>query len=397
MSLRGEKIEQAAGLLAAHDLDLWLTFVQESATIPDPSLDLILGANVTWQSAFGIHRSGETFALVGSLDQAGVEDAGTFPNITGYVGGIGDELRSVLQRLDPGRIGLNYSTNAPTADGLRHGLYLQLCEILKDTPYVERFASAEGLIGDLRGLKSPEELQRIRGAVDLTIELFGRVSKFMAVGRSEKEIAAFLFAEVEKEGVVPAWEPTHCPAVFTGPESAGAHAGPTDRKVEPGHVLNIDFGVKKDDYCSDLQRTWYFLRDGETAAPPEVERGFRTIVESVHAAARALKPGVTGLEMDTIARSYITDRGYPEYPHALGHCIGREAHDGGGLLCPEWERYGDLPHQPVREGQVYTIEPRLPIEGHGIATVEEIVVVTADGAEFLSPPQMELWLVGAAS
>jgi Xaa-Pro aminopeptidase len=216
----------------------------------------------------------------------------------------------------------------------------------------------------------------------------------MAVGRTEKEIAAFLIAEVEQAGVELAWSPEHCPAVFTGPESAGAHAGPTDRPVEPGHVLNIDFGVKIDDYCSDLQRTWYFLRDGETAAPPEVERGFRTIVDAVHAAAAALKPGVTGLEIDTVARSHITDAGYPEYPHALGHQVGREAHDGGGLLCPEWDRYGELPYLKVRQGQVYTIEPRLPIEGHGIATVEEIVVVTADGCEFLSPPQTELTLVG---
>ncbi len=394
MSVRAEKIAQAARLLADHDLDLWLTYVSESANLPDPSLELILGSNVTWSSAFGIHRSGETFALVGSLDVANVESAGTFPTVTGYQASIRDELRAVLQRLDPRGIGLNYSKSSPMADGLRHGLFLQLLDLLEDTPYPNRFTSSEALLADLRGLKTPTELARIRGAVDLTIDLFGRVSEFMAVGRTEKEVAAFMLAEVEKEGVGLAWDADHCPAVFTGPDSAGAHAGPTDRPVEAGHVLNIDFGVRKDGYCSDLQRTWYFLRDGETEAPPAVEKGFRTIVEAVHAAADFLRPGVTGKQVDDVARSYITDRGYPEYPHALGHQIGREAHDGGGLLCPEWERYGDIPHMKVREGQVYTIEPRLPIEGHGVATVEEIVVVTADGCEFLSPPQKELWLVG---
>jgi len=393
VSVRAEKVAQAASLLEQHSLDLWLTYVSESASLPDPSLDLILGANVTWSSAFGIHRSGETFALVGSLDVANVEDAGTFPTVTGYQTGIGDDLRAALIRLDPARIGLNYSKSSPMADGLRYGLYLQLQDILADTPYGKRFVSAERLLADLRGLKTPTELQRIRTAVDLTIDLFGRVSQFMAVGRREREIAAFLLAEVEKEGVGLAWDPDHCPAVFTGPDSAGAHAGPTDRPVEPGHVLNIDFGVKVDGYCSDLQRTWYFLRDGESEAPAEVEKGFRTIVDAVAAAADFLKPGVTGGEVDAVARSYITDRGYPEYPHALGHQIGREAHDGGGLLAPHWERYGDIPDMVVREGQVYTIEPRLPIEGHGVATAEEIVVVTADGCEFLSPPQTELWLV----
>ena len=393
MSLRAEKIAQAAALLPRQDLDLWMTFVSESANLPDPSLDLILGANVTWSSAFGIHRSGESFALVGSLDVANVESAGTFPHVTGYVGSIRDDLRAVLDRLDPQRIGLNYSKSSPMADGLRHGLYLQLVDLLEGTPFPERFVSSEGLLADLRGLKTPTELSRIRSAVDLTIDLFGRVSDFMAVGRKEKEIAAFLLGEVDREGVGLAWDADHCPAVFTGPDSAGAHAGPTDRPVEPGHVLNIDFGVRIDDYCSDLQRTWYFLRDGEDAAPAEVERGFRTVVDAVQAAADFLRPGVTGLDVDTVARSYITDRGYPEYPHALGHQIGREAHDGGGLLAPQWERYGDIPHMEVRAGQVYTIEPRLPIENHGVATVEEIVVVTDDGCEFLSPPQKELWLV----
>ena len=64
------------------------------------------------------------------------------------------------------------------------------------------------------------------------------------------------------------------------------------------------------------------------------------------------------------------------FPHGLGHQIGRTAHDGAGLLCPPWERYGDLPGLEVEAGQCYTIEPRLPIEGHGIATCEEIVAVT---------------------
>jgi Xaa-Pro aminopeptidase len=157
--------------------------------------------------------------------------------------------------------------------------------------------------------------------------------------------------------------------------------------------MNVDFGVKRQGYCSDLQRTWYFLRPGETAAPPEVQRGFDTIVESIRAAARFLKPGVKGGDVDAVARSHITGRGYPEYQHALGHQIGRTAHDGAGLLCPRWERYGKLPELPVEAGQCYTLEPRLPVEGHGVATCEEIVAVNADGCEWLSPPQERLYLV----
>ena len=79
--------------------------------------------------------------------------------------------------------------------------------------------------------------------------------------------------------------------------------------------------------------------------------------------------------------------------HALGHQIGREAHDGGGLLAPKWERYGSLPDIPIEKNQLYTIEPRLTIPDYGIATVEEIVVITDTGCKFLSNRQKEIFLI----
>ena len=85
--------------------------------------------------------------------------------------------------------------------------------------------------------------------------------------------------------------------------------------------------------------------------------------------------------------------GFDEFPHALGHQIGRAAHDGAGLLCPRWERYGTKPEAILEKGQCYTIEPRIYVEGHGVATIEEIVVVTGDGVRYLSHPQTEIMLV----
>ena len=73
--------------------------------------------------------------------------------------------------------------------------------------------------------------------------------------------------------------------------------------------------------------------------------------------------------------------------------MGRYAHDGGALLAPAWERYGNLPFIPLEKDQVFTIEPRIYIKDFGVATVEEMVVITADGAEYLSEPQRELYLV----
>jgi Xaa-Pro aminopeptidase len=198
---------------------------------------------------------------------------------------------------------------------------------------------------------------------------------------------------MSSRGVEPAWDPGTCPAVFTGPDTAEAHYGPTGRKVEPGHVVNMDFGVKVKGYCSDMQRTFYVMKEGESSPPDEVNKGFVTIVRSIEAALAAMKPGVEGRVVDAASRSTITNAGYPEYPHALGHQVGRYAHDGTALLGPEWEKYGRKPFQKLEPGMVFTLEPRLPVKDRGIVTIEEMVVVKVSGAEYLSRPQKELVIV----
>jgi Xaa-Pro aminopeptidase len=391
-----EKLGQVPELLKEHGLDAWLLFVRESHTLHDPCLDLVVGTNVTWPSAFLLTATGDRVAIVGALDKANLESHGHYPEIIGYGEGITEHLRRTLARLNPRRIALDYSVNDPMADGLTHGQFLMLSAILEGTPFPSRIESSERLVGALRGRKSPTERARIRAACEVTVEIFGRLTGRLRAGLTERQVAALIVEEMDRIGDLGlAWDPEHCPAVFTGPDSAGAHAGPTDRPIEPGHVMNVDFGVSRNGYCSDLQRTWYFLRASESVAPAPVRRGFETIVEAIQEAARAVRPGRTGAEIDGVARSYITARGFPEYPHGLGHQIGRTAHDGGAGLFPRWERYGNLPDVPIEAGQCFTIEPRLPIEGHGIATCEEIVVVTEDGHEFLSEPQRELYLIPA--
>lgn len=387
-----EKIKQAVGILEEEGIDLWLTFVRESEVSNDPVLDLILGANCTWQSAFMIPRKGDPVAIVGSLDEARIRETGVY-EVEGYTKSIKETLLARLEKISPASIAVNYSVNDIMADGLSHGMYLILREMLEGTPFDDRLISSEMIVSKLRGRKSDEEIRRIAAAVELTEELFGRISRVMKPGMTEREVAASMLSEVDKEGVETSWERELCPSVFTGPESAGAHAGPTDRKIEKGHVLNIDFGVRVEQYCSDLQRSWYFLRDGETSAPSEVVSAFDAIRDAIALAADRIRPGMEGRAIDTIARNHITDKGYEEYPHALGHQVGRETHDGAGLLCPEWERYGNLPYLKVEEGQVYTLEPRIQIPGYGVATIEEIIVVRKDGGEFLSHPQTEIFLV----
>jgi Xaa-Pro aminopeptidase len=272
-------------------------------------------------------------------------------------------------------------------------MYLQLQQHLDGTPHAARLTSAEGVISALRGRKTPAEIARIRKAIRHTLEIFDEVTGFLAPGKTEQDVARFILKHVRARGLELAWSADHCPAVFTGPEHAGAHFGPTTRRIARGHVLNIDFGVKVDGYCSDLQRTWYIARKSEATAPAEVRRGFTVIRDAIRLAAAAMKPGAVSWAVDAAARDHIVAQGYPEYPHALGHQVGRAAHDGGVGLLPRWERYGRLPFGTLEAGQVFTIEPRLPVPGYGVATIEEIVWLGERGVTFLSKPQSKLWIV----
>jgi Xaa-Pro aminopeptidase len=388
-----EKVEQAIGILKENGTDCWITFVRESGIVHDPMLDFLIQADVTWHSAFIITRSGKSYAIVGQMDTATIEDLGVYTQVLGYVEGIKEELSRILKEIDPGSIALNYSKGSEISDGLTHGMYLTLHEILAEIGYADRIVSAEKIASSLKARKTDYELERMTRAIAHTLDIIAKVTAFIAPGKTEKEIAAFMIREVEKRGLELAWESSHCPAVFTGPETAEAHYKPTDRKVERGHVLNMDFGVKFEDYCSDIQRTFYILEKGESAAPEDVQKGFDTIVTAIELARKAIKPGIQGVEIDKISRSHILSQGYEEFPHALGHQVGRFAHDGTALLGPSWEKYAQKPFQPLEEGMVFTIEPRLKVPGRGVVTIEEMVVITKDGAEFLGEPQKELILV----
>ena len=149
-------------------------------------------------------------------------------------------------------------------------MWLVLQETLADTPYADRLASSERIVNALRGRKSPAEIERIREAVRETEEIFEVVNGILAPGLTELEIAAVMHDEVKRRGLGYAWEPVHCPAVNGGPDKEVGHSSPSELRTKRGELLHTDFGVSKADYCSDLQRVWYLLDEGETEAPPDV-------------------------------------------------------------------------------------------------------------------------------
>lgn len=396
MSLIHEKVNQAVEILNEQETDLWLTFVRETSGMRDPALDLLLGpGDLTWQSALILTRRGEKLAIVGSLEKESVERLGVYDTVIGYDTAMRDLLKDTLSRLDPGRIAINSSRDNVHADGLTHAMYEELLEILNGTPYSRRLVSAEALIGALRGRKTEIEQSHIRSAAAITDEIFKAVFDHIRPGMTELEVAEWMQAEVRKRGLELAWTDGNCPAVNSGPDSPTGHSGPTQIQIEPGHLLHFDFGVKYEGFCSDIQRVAYILKPGETKAPEPVQRGFDVIREAIEKARLAMKPGETGNSIDRIARDIVTGAGYPNYMHALGHQLGRMVHDGGALLGPLWEKYGNAPLHKLEAGQVFTIEPGLDVPGFGHISLEEDVLITPQGAEYLGPAQTEIRLLSA--
>lgn len=388
-----EKVEQAKNILKEFDVDCWITFVRESQINGDPTLAFLVEADLTWHSALIITKSGRTHAIVGRYDVATVEELGAYDKVVGFVTGAKEPLHEFLKELNPKQIALNYSEGSEICDGITHGMFTTMQGYLSEINMADRIISAENIVSALRERKSPSEVENIKSAIKHTEEIFELVHKFIKPGITEKQIAQFIKDEVKKRELEFAWEETVCPAVFTGPDTAGAHFAPTDKKVERGHILNMDFGVKVNGYCSDMQRTFYIMKENETSVPDDVQKGFDTIVNSIEFSKQGMKPGVQALEIDAIARKTVVDAGYEEFPHGLGHQVGRFSHDGTALLGPPWEKYAQKPFKYLEEGMVFTIEPRLTVENRGTATIEEMVIVTADGAEWLTHPQKKILII----
>ncbi len=384
-----EKITQATEILEEKAIDLWLTFVRETPAAGDPALDLIYGLDLTWQSALILTRSGERLAIVGRFEKEAARSVGAY-EVTGYDEGVSGPLLEALKRRNPEKIAVNHSTDDVLSDGLSHGMYLLHMRYLKGTTFADRLVPAEPVITALRTRKISAEVERIRQAIRTTEEIYEQTFEFLKAGLTERQVADFMQEKVDRLGLETAWERAACPTVNAGPESPIGHVGPTELQVKPGQIVHFDFGVRQEGFCSDIQRVVYMLGPGQEAAPPEVQRGFETVVQAIEAAAAALKPGAFGMDVDRVARKVVTAAGYPEYKYATGHHLGRLAHDGGGVLGPAWERYGQTPFMPVEVGHVYTLEPGLFVPDFGYIGIEEDVLVTSKGVEFLSTPQKEI-------
>jgi Xaa-Pro aminopeptidase len=392
LALYQAKLEQAHTLLETLGLDAWLLFVRETSMVSDPALPLIAPFDLTWESALIVSRTNTRIAIVGRYDVQPIEATGLFTAVRGYDAAIGDQLRDTLRALDPQQIAINYSTSEVAADGLTHGMYLRLLELLDGTPYAERLVSAHALASSLRAQKTAQEQARLVAATASAEEIFKIVSQTIKVGVSERELAALMHREAAARGLTTAWESNSCPIVNTGPHSPIGHVTPTSLTVQPGHLVHIDFGVQRDGFCSDQQRMWYVLNEDETAPPAEVQQAWQVVRTAIERAFAFIKPGVQGWQVDEVARNVFREAGLPEYQHAVGHGVGRAVHDGGTLLGPRWDRYGQTPYGTVAPGMIFTLECGVQT-AYGFLGLEDEIIIEDDGARWLAPPQTELWLV----
>lgn len=255
--------------------------------------------------------------------------------------------------------------------GTACGEYFALKEHM---PGVEVIFEEEHFL-EMRMLKEPGEIASIRGALACAEAGFRKLLPQLKIGMTERELANELHYLVSKEG---AEAMSFGTIVAAGPRGALPHGVPTDRRIENGDMVVVDYGVVKDGYCSDTTRTLLF---GDV--PAERRRIFDIVKESMQLAIRAVKPGALAREVEDAHRAPFLREGLDAYAlRGLGHGIGLQIHE-----CPRVVIGNETKLVP---GMVFTIEPGLYFPGDCGVRIEDDVLVTEEGVENLSTLPVEI-------
>ena len=233
----------------------------------------------------------------------------------------------------------------------------------------------EGLVAELRLIKTLDEIELLRQAAKLTDDAFTHILDFIRAGRSEVEIALELERFMRAAGAEGA---AFDIIVASGHRSAMPHGTASSKLIETGELVTLDFGAKLGGYHADMTRTVAVgdLTDAHTKL-------YGAVLRAQAAALSALAPGKTGKELDAVARDSLTQDGLGEYfSHSLGHGVGLEIHEG-----PRLSRLSENVLQP---GMSVTIEPGAYIPGDAGVRIEDLAVITETGFELLSHSPKEL-------
>jgi Xaa-Pro aminopeptidase len=245
-------------------------------------------------------------------------------------------------------------------------------------PYVEwkrlskggaKLVASDGIVAGLRTSKSDEELATIARAAKIADRSLEALTAETWVGRSEREVAWRLRELLHAHG---ADDAAFESIVASGTNGALPHARPTDRIIETRTLVTVDWGAKVDGYYSDCTRTF------STGSPPDrLREAFDACLAAQVTAVEGIRPGMTGVEADALARNPITSAGFGgNFGHGLGHGVGLEVHEAPRLSTESTDT--------LEPGQVVTIEPGIYLPGLGGVRIEDLAVVRDDGVEVLT-------------
>ncbi len=389
--IRLDFLEDKIGLIQeamrAGGIDMWITMTRECND--DPIADDLRIAGLVEKSAGIILADGTRSAVVGSFDVDPLKRRGFYHEIRSYSHeGLGPTIHRFVKDRNPKRIAVNVSVDYSVADGLTSGMREYLVKSLGE--YGGRLVSSEDLVIALRGRLIPEEVNLVRQSISRCERIYSETEETIKVGMRDKEIHEFMKQRTREMNLGLAWEEDMVPTVMIG-RNPPSHAAYYNDELRDGDFLRIDFGVKYQGYCSDIQRV-YFV--GKGSAPRELRKMFDTARAANDAAISALKPGVSGAQVDKPAREIVVSSGYPSFPHSTGHAVGRLVHEVGPRLAPFWpEKYGVASEKPIQENMVFTVEPSI-ISPLGLCNIEQDVLVTKSGANSISNRQSDLIQIG---
>lgn len=320
-----------------------------------------------------------------------------------------EKIKYVLDELNyPKNILLSYTTMSDNnTDIITYSTYVRITKLFRKL-YKENnkkisFKSAQMNIYDIISKNSNDDIKKLKVLASITDEIlkesFNEIKEYQTeieIAQNTKKIMRKYMDNIkEKYNIIDydlAWD--ICPIVLVGKNlKKGGHALPTDNKIVPGDTIYFDFGIKavyKDGAIlyTDMQRMGYLLKKNEKHAPDDVERVFKTLVSSIEYGIKNMKQGIKAYKIDDIVRGKILKAGYPDYPHATGHPVGKEVHASGALISPKQSKRANL---KLVENGVYTLEPRINIENGG--SIEEMILITKNGAIPLCNIQKELYLI----
>ncbi|MCL6623203.1 MAG: Xaa-Pro peptidase family protein [Fimbriimonadales bacterium] len=243
----------------------------------------------------------------------------------------------------------------------------------KEMPSVE-FLPVEQMVDRLRMVKSPEEIGRIREACGIADACFSHVLWMIQPGVREFDLALDIEFFIRRSGARLAFDVI----VVSGERTSRPHGFPTEKRLEKGDFVTLDFGAVVGGYCSDLTRT---VVVGE--ASPRQREIYFAVKEAEETAISVMKPGMPAREVDRVAREVLRGYGLDKYfGHGLGHGLGRAVHDVG--------RMNPTSEDVLAEGQVWTVEPGVYVEGFGGCRIEDDVLITPEGAKVLTHSERDL-------